>query len=146
MRISTKGEYGVRALFELAQHYGEGPIQSAYIAARQHVPENYLNQLLLTLRNAGLIKSVRGPAGGHMLARPPAEINLGEALVALEGPMQPMDCVNPDFTDCTLLEMCVIRDVWRELKHATEEVLYATSLEELLQSRRQRQEQLMYYI
>lgn len=146
MRISTKGEYGVRALFELAQHYGEGPIQSAQIAARQHVPENYLNQLLLTLRKAGLIKSVRGPSGGHMLARDPAEINLGEAITALEGPIHPMDCVNPDFTDCTLLEMCVIRDVWRELKHATDEVLYSTTLAELLQSRRERQEHLMYYI
>lgn len=146
MRISTKGEYGVRALFELAQHYGEGPVQSSHIAARQHVPETYLNQLLLTLRNAGLIKSIRGPGGGHMLARPPAEINLGEALAALEGPMVLMDCVNPDFTECSLLEMCVIRDVWRELNEATNDVLYSTTLEELLQSRRERQEHLMYYI
>lgn len=146
MRISTKGEYGVRALFELAQHYGEGPVQSSHIAARQHVPETYLNQLLLTLRNAGLIKSIRGPGGGHMLARPPTEINLGEALAALEGPMVLMDCVNPDFTECSLLEMCVIRDVWRELNEATNDVLYSTTLEELLQSRRERQEHLMYYI
>lgn len=146
MRISTKGEYGVRALFELARHYGEGPVPSAQVAASQHIPENYLNQLLLVLRNAGLVKSLRGPSGGHMLARSPAEINLGEALTALEGPLQAMDCVSPDFTDCCLLEVCVIRDVWREVKLATDEVLYSTSLQELLQSRAQRQEHLMYYI
>jgi Rrf2 family cysteine metabolism transcriptional repressor len=146
MRISTKGEYGVRALFDLAQHYGEGPVQSAQIAARQHIPENYLNQLLLTLRKAGLIESMRGPSGGHQLARDPAEINLGEAITALEGPIHPMDCVNPDFTECSLLELCVIRDVWREVKTVTEDVLYSTTLAELLQSRRQREEQLMYYI
>jgi len=61
MKVSTKGDYGVRALVELAHHYGQGPVQSAEIAARQEVPEPYLDQLLTTLRRAGFIRSVRGP-------------------------------------------------------------------------------------
>jgi Rrf2 family protein len=76
MRISSKGEYGLRALFDLAQRYGEGPIQSDDIAARQGIPANYLNQMLILLRRAGLIDSLRGPQGGHMLARSPEQINL----------------------------------------------------------------------
>ncbi|MGB0388577.1 MAG: RrF2 family transcriptional regulator [Ardenticatenaceae bacterium] len=146
MRISTKGEYGVRALFDLAQQEGEGLVQSATIAARQQVPEKYLSQLLLTMRKKGLIHSVRGPQGGHMLARPASKISLGEALTALEGPLVPMECVKPDFTDCCLLDMCVIRDVWCDLKAATDEVLYSTTLADLLNSHMQRKAQAMYYI
>ncbi|MBA3468391.1 MAG: Rrf2 family transcriptional regulator, partial [Herpetosiphonaceae bacterium] len=89
MRLSTKGEYGVRALFDLAQHYGEGLIQSHDIADRQGISENYLNQLLIGLRKAGLIMSVRGPQGGHQLARPPQAISLLDALLVLEGPLLP---------------------------------------------------------
>jgi Rrf2 family transcriptional regulator, cysteine metabolism repressor len=146
MRITTKGEYGIRALFDLAQHEGEGPIPSAGIASRQQIPESYLSQLLLTLRKAGFINSVRGPQGGHMLARPAGEINFGEVLTVLEGPLFPMDCVSPDFTDCCMLDICVIRDVWRDLKAATDDVLYSTTLADLLQSQDQRQSALMYYI
>ncbi len=132
MRITTKSEYGIRALLYLARHYGEGPVPSAIIANRQMIPENYLDQILLTLRRAGLIRSVRGPGGGHMLARAPEQIYLGEAIAALEGPFEPMECVNPDFSDCLLLERCTIRQVWRELKNVTDEVLYSTSLAQLI--------------
>ena len=91
MRISSKGEYGLRALFDLAQRYGEGPVQSHDIHERQGIDENYLNQILILLRKAGLIESVRGPQGGHRLARPPAQITLLEMVTALEGPLLPGD-------------------------------------------------------
>ena len=85
MRISTKGDYGVRALIELSHHYGEGPLQSAEIAARQRIPEPYLDQLLTTLRKAGFIRSVRGPQGGHALIRRPEEVRLSDVIRSLEG-------------------------------------------------------------
>ncbi|MFO7169688.1 MAG: Rrf2 family transcriptional regulator, partial [Chloroflexota bacterium] len=91
MRISSKGEYGLRAMLDLAQRYGEGPVQSRDIHLRQGVDENYLNQILILLRRAGLIESVRGPQGGHRLARPPTQISVLEALIALEGPLLPSD-------------------------------------------------------
>jgi Rrf2 family cysteine metabolism transcriptional repressor len=146
MRITTKGEYGLRALVDLAQHQGQGPIQSAAIAARQQIPENYLSQLLLTMRKAGLIKSIRGPQGGHMLTRAASEVTLGEVIAVLEGPMLPMDCVDPDFTACCLLDACMIRDVWRDLKAATDDVLYSTTLAHLLDSRMRQEAGAMYYI
>ncbi len=71
MRISSRGEYGLRALLDLAQHHGQDLVTSADIASRQQIPEAYLNQLLITLRKAGLVRSVRGPKGGHELAFPP---------------------------------------------------------------------------
>ncbi|HEY6103691.1 MAG TPA: Rrf2 family transcriptional regulator, partial [bacterium] len=76
MKVSTRAEYGLRALIDLATHYGEGPVQSREIAARQGLPEPYLNQLMTSLRRAGLVSSKRGPAGGHSLAKPPEAINL----------------------------------------------------------------------
>ena len=74
MKVSMKGDYGVRALVELAHHYGEGPVQSAVIASRQSIPEPYLDQLLTSLRRAGFIRSVRGPQGGHALIRDPHDL------------------------------------------------------------------------
>ncbi|NOZ06584.1 MAG: Rrf2 family transcriptional regulator [Chloroflexi bacterium] len=131
MKISTKGEYGTRALLELARYYGKGPLQSSQIADRQQIPENYLNQLLIILRRAGLIQSIRGPQGGHQLSRPPAEINLAEALRALEGPTAPRDCVEEGIQDCSLYDICAIRDVWYDVKQATDRVLNAVTLEAL---------------
>jgi Rrf2 family protein len=80
-----KTEYGVRALYELARGEGGRPIQSAEIARRQRVPGPFLDQVLMTLRRAGLIRSVRGPHGGHLLSRPAAEIRLDEVIGCLEG-------------------------------------------------------------
>ena len=85
MRVSMKTEYGVRALCELARSEGGGPVQSAEIARRQRVPGPFLDQVLMTLRRAGLIRSVRGPHGGHLLSRPAAEIRLDEVIGCLEG-------------------------------------------------------------
>src|SRR4030043_2440379 len=92
MRISAKGGVGIRAMLDLAHHYGEGYIQSSDIAERHQIPENYLCQLLITLRKAGLIRSRRGPQGGHMLSRPPEQISMAAVVIALEGPVAPMSC------------------------------------------------------
>ncbi len=85
MKLSSRSAYGIRALIELAQRRGQGPIQSREIAERQQIPDAYLNQLLLALRKAGIVQSVRGPAGGHFLARAPEQITLANVIGALEG-------------------------------------------------------------
>jgi Rrf2 family transcriptional regulator, cysteine metabolism repressor len=134
MKISTKGEYGIRALLELSRRYGEGYIQSADIAAARGVPENYLYQLLITLRKAGIIRSRRGPQGGHMLARPPSAINVAEAIVALEGPLAPLPCVQEEVEhDCPYHEECAMRDVWDRVTDATREILQSTTFEYLVE-------------
>lgn len=86
MRVSSRADYGVRALYDLALRHGQGPVQSRDIALRQEVPEAYLHQVLGTLNRAGLVRSTRGPLGGHVLARNPSDVNLWEILAVLDGP------------------------------------------------------------
>ncbi len=144
MRISSKGDYGLRALFDLALHHGQGPVRSRDIAERQAIDENYLNQLLIQLRRAGLVQSLRGPQGGHLLARGPSEITLLEALQALEGPMVEMaEGIQPSpQSDQT----AILGDVWCGLRSAVEGYLAAHTLEDLAQRKRERDGQSMYYI
>lgn len=85
MKVSTRGEYGLRALLDLAQHYGTGPIPLRQIAERQRISEHYLEQLMGGLRKAGFVVSVRGAHGGYALARTPEEIVIGDVLRVLEG-------------------------------------------------------------
>lgn len=140
MKISTKGEYGIRAMIELARCYGQGYVQSAVIAAARDVPENYLYQLLITLRKAGLIRSRRGPQGGHMLSRPPDRISLAEVVLALEGPLAPVACVQDSIVhDCTFGDTCVVRGVWEKVTDATRRILEDTTFEELVARERERQ-------
>ncbi len=136
MKVSTKGDYGVRALVELAHHYGEGPVQSAEIAARQEIPEPYLDQLLTSLRRAGFIRSVRGPQGGHALINEPREVNLSQVLVALEGSLAAIACVD-DPDACTKEGGCVQREVWERVRDATQEILESVSLADLAEKERQ---------
>ena len=84
MKLSTRGRYGTRLMLELAKQYGKGPISMSDISKNQKIPIKYLEQLIIPLKKAKLITSVRGPKGGHMLAKAPQEINLWEILLRLE--------------------------------------------------------------
>lgn len=143
MRVSTKGDYGLRALIELAHHYGEGPIQSAEIAAHQRIPEPYLDQLLTTLRRAGFIRSVRGPQGGHELIRDPFRIHLTEVMSALEGSLSP-------FTEgehnCPQVDKCAQREVWEEVQQATIQILERHNIGEMAEREREKTTGERYYI
>ncbi|MFO7918055.1 MAG: Rrf2 family transcriptional regulator [Anaerolineae bacterium] len=135
MKISTKGEYGIRAMLELAKRAGEGYVQSAEIAAAREIPENYLYQLLITLRKAGLIRSRRGPHGGHMLARSPDHISLLEVIVALEGPIDPVACIQENVTNaCSFVENCPVRDVWQHATDAMARILKEADFAQLAQA------------
>ena len=132
MKVSTRAEYGIRALMDLAQHYGEGPVQSHDIARRQGLPEPYLNQLLVTLRRAGLVQSKRGPSGGHLLARSPNRMTVGEAFLVLEGSVAPWLCVEEAETACIYAPGCGLRPVWQAVKDATEQVLNRITLADIV--------------
>jgi Rrf2 family protein len=146
MRISSKGEYGLRALLDLAQRYGEGPIQSRDIHQRQGIDENYLNQILILLRKAGLIESLRGPQGGHRLARNPAKITILEALTALEGPLLPADGSSDASAATDPSDREVVREVWCEMRDMLQQHLSNLTLDDLCQRKRARTSAVMYYI
>ena len=132
MRISTKGDYGVRALIELTHHYGEGPIQSAEIAARQGIPEPYLDQLLTTLRKAGFIRSVRGPQGGHALLLPPEEVRLSDVIQALEGSLSPVSHLHDEGHQCR-----AAHEVWHHVEEATKQILDGVTVADLAKRERE---------
>jgi Rrf2 family protein len=145
VKLSMRSDYGARAVIDLARHYNRGPVQSAEIAARQAIPEAYLEQLLTTLRKSGLIRSTRGPHGGHELARPPAEIRFAEVIAALEGPLVPLDCLN-DADACVVSPTCGMREVWQEVMASTQRILEATTIEDLVERQKARESRVMYYI
>ena len=93
MKLSTKGRYGVAAMYELALHYGEGPISLKSIAQKQGISEHYLEQLICTLRNSGYVTSIRGAQGGYILAKDPKGITVGDIIIAMEGPIALVDCL-----------------------------------------------------
>ncbi len=145
MKLTMRGDYGLRAMLDMAAYYGQGLVESADIASRQFIPEQYLDQILVALRKEGLIKSVRGPKGGHMLARPPAQITMAQVMNALEGYVPPMECLpNPDF--CKLSPGCALREVWQKLDVMTQQVLNMTTIEELAQRHKIENTETMYYI
>ena len=146
MRISSKGDYGLRALFDLAQHLGEGPVQSEEIATRQGIPVNYLNQLLIIMRRAGLIESLRGPQGGHMLARSPEAISLLEIFTALEGPLLPTEPSREDLVATVPEDHDLVTEVWTTLRGRIEQILAERTLDDLCQRKRERLGNVMYYI
>lgn len=135
MKVSTRAEYGIRALIDLAHHYGEGLVQSRDIATRQGLPEPYLNQLMVSLRRAGLVASKRGPTGGHILARSPEQISLREAFDVLEGPTAPWWCVEMENPDCVYAPGCGLRPVWQAINSAVEQVLSDLSLADISTAR-----------
>jgi len=133
MLLSTKGDYGVRAMIDLAKHAGEGPVQRAEIARRRQIPESYLDHLLAQLRRAGFIRSVRGPGGGHLLAKPAPEICLLHVLEALEGSLAPLACLeSPDGSEA----ICGQEWVWQEIYDIMRARLAAVSLEDLVEHER----------
>lgn len=131
MRISTRGRYGLRAMFELARCFGEGPLLMSAIAERQGLSRKHLHTLLTSLKSAGLVRSIRGPGGGFVLAKVPSEIRLSEVLHALEGPLALVHCV-PDRRACDRANRCAARNVWQKLSGAIEEVLDGVTLEDLV--------------
>lgn len=132
MRVSTRSDYGLRALIELAGHYGRGPLQSSEIALRRHIPEQYLDQLLTSLRKAGFIRSVRGPAGGHELVRDPATIRVREVIETLEGSLSPVAWLDepPELTDHP--HQCGQREIWERIREATEQILDSYTVADLV--------------
>ncbi len=131
MRIPMKVDYGVRALVDLATHYEEGgpaSVSTAVIARRQQIPEQYLDRILLSLKQAGMVASSRGPHGGHRLSKNPYHVTLNMVMNALsDSPTAPVNCIlEPD--DCNLSAACAQREVWRSVEEAIDGILNNTTI------------------
>src|SRR6516225_8100024 len=138
MKIGSKGDYGLRALIDLAEHYrSRAIIQARDIAEREAIPKDYLALIMIDLRKAGLVESTRGPGGGYRLARPPEEITMGHALRALDGPVTLLDCTTDlGFGECSISLRCRMRNVWIEANRAVMAILDSTTIADLCRPRR----------
>ncbi|GGJ83887.1 HTH-type transcriptional regulator CymR [Lentibacillus kapialis] len=125
MKISTKGRYGLTIMLELARKYGNGPISLKAIAREKELSEHYLEQLASPLRNAGLVKSIRGAYGGYELAKDPRDIKAGDVIRVLEGPISPVEGMEN--------EEPAKQALWMRIRDAVKEVLDTTTLEDLKQ-------------
>jgi len=122
-------------MLDLAQHYKEGPVQIGQIAKRQDISVKYLEQRIIPLKKANYIKSTRGPKGGHMLAKSPKEITIGQIVEVLEGSIDLTVCVG-DTDVCEKSAECLIRDTWREATKAMYGKLNAVSLWKIIKSKK----------
>ncbi|MDP9482623.1 MAG: Rrf2 family transcriptional regulator [Chloroflexota bacterium] len=136
--FSTKGEYGVRLMVQLGRHYGQGPASLAEIAAEEDLPRAYLEQLVMSLRDAGLVVSTRGAHGGYELARQPGEIRMSEVLRALEGPIAPMICATDDPEHAVLCDRssrCTVNLLWVRVRDAIAGALEGMTVADLVPPR-----------
>jgi Rrf2 family cysteine metabolism transcriptional repressor len=129
--ISTKGRYGLRAMFELAKAYGEGPLSIKQIASSQALSEQYLEQIFSRLKSAELVESTRGAGGGYALGAKPEDISVGMILVALEGELAPAGCVGED-ASCENIGLCTTHIIWQRIYDGFNNVVNAISLQDMV--------------
>jgi Rrf2 family transcriptional regulator, cysteine metabolism repressor len=147
MRVSTKFRYGLRAMLDIAQNESKGPVLVRTIADRQNISKKYLDNLLVSLKNSGLLRSVRGAKGGYSLAKSASKITVADIAIALEGPPNLIDCV-VDPSLCPRVTTCPTNEFWREMSEALEHFMEKTTLEYLVQRGVEKQNKAasMYYV
>jgi Rrf2 family protein len=131
--VSTRGEYGMRLMVDLARHWGEGSVSLHAVATREQLPEAYLEQLVASLRKAGLVQGKRGAGGGYTLARDPSDITAGAIVRALEGPIEPQICTaeGEAVVNCVLQPGCATHHVWMTLQSSIAKALDGMTLKDL---------------
>ncbi len=132
MKISTRVRYGARLMVELGLHYGQGPFYLKQIAKLEDISEKYLSQIIIPLKNSGLVKSFRGAKGGYALSRPPDEISMRQIVSVLDGDLDMVKCIK-DASICTRVSACVTRGLWDDMGNAVRNVLDAVTLQSLVE-------------
>ena len=147
MKLSTKGRYGLTLMIDLAINYGAGPVSLKNIAERHDLSDHYLEQLIAPLRNAGLVRSIRGAYGGYVLAKDPDEITSADVIRVLEGPIGPVECIaETNAALCDKYDTCIKKDLWIRLRDSMIDVLEATTIADLAKENEGKQDCYMFYI
>jgi len=135
MKLSKRGEYGLRALQDLAAHYGEAPIPNKELAERNNIPYRFLEQILLILKHGRILQSHKGPQGGYVLSRPPDQITLAEIIRLLDGPLAPIPCVSEtayESCGCPDMNACGLRRVMKQVRDTVAQMMEQTTLADLI--------------
>jgi len=133
MKLTYKGDYALKIILDLSLNYGKALSQIKDISKRQDIPKKFLEQIVLLLKSAKYINTIRGPKGGISLAKAPSEITLGEIVRLIEGPTSPIACVSTTgYSQCDFEKKCVFKHVWQDIKERTNEVLDHTTFEDMV--------------
>jgi Rrf2 family protein len=152
--LSKKAKYGLRAMLYLAREKGRGPILISELAKQERIPKKFLEQILLELKNRGLLQSKMGKGGGYYLNKSPQSISFGQLIRYFDGPLAPVPCVSKNFysrcEECGDEETCAIRLVMKDVRDSIAEILDKTSLKEALErsaaAAKETDSSFMYYI
>lgn len=130
MRITYRGDYALKAVLDLALN--EGRVVTIHeLAKKADIPIKFLEQVLLDLKRGGFVESRRGKIGGYLLARPASRIKLGEVIRFIDGPIEPITCVEKNYSGCTDIYKCVFRAIWAEVALTTSNIIDNVSFEDL---------------
>ena len=132
MKITYKGDYALKAVLDLALHYGNGVVTIHELAKRADLPIKFLEQVLLDLKRGGFVESKRGKIGGYMLAKPPSRIRIGDVVRFIDGPIEPIACVEKGYSGCNDLYKCVFKKIWQEVALATSAIIDTVTFEDMV--------------
>lgn len=131
MKLSTRGRYGINAMFELARSYGGAPMSIKAIAEKQGIPESYLEQLIALLRRDELVTGIRGAQGGYVLSREPENITVGDVLRSLEGDLKLVDCLIEE-ESCDKSCDCPSRIIWKKVSDGLNQIVDSITLKDMI--------------
>lgn len=146
MKITYKGDYALKTILDLALHYGNSPVSIHDLARRADIPAKFLEQILLDLKRGGFVESRRGKAGGYLLARPPSQIKLGEVIRFIDGPIEPVACVDKHYKGCNDVKGCVFRSIWQQIANSTNKIIDNITFENLVKRTKNIISNLIYQI
>jgi len=146
MRITYKGDYALKTILDLALHYGKGVLTIHNMAKRLDIPIKFLEQILLDLKRGGFVESRRGKVGGYFLIKPPSQIKIGEVIRFIDGSIEPIACVDKDYSDCNDIYRCIFRRIWQEVTLATTKVVDSLTFEDLVNRIKVLKDSIIYQI
>jgi len=146
MHITYKGDYALKTILDLATHYGRNPITIHELARRADIPIKFLEQILLDLKRGGFVESRRGKIGGYLLSRHPSKIKLGEVARFIDGPAEPIVCVDKNYKGCSDITRCVFRSIWKKVSEATSKIIDEITFEDLVKKNKGLDSALTYHI
>lgn len=146
MRITYKGDYALKTILDLAINYGKGLVTIHDLAKRADMPIKFLEQVLSDLKRGGFVESRRGKVGGYLLARPPFQVKLGDVIRFMDGPIEPIGCVEKGYSDCNDLYKCTFRKIWQEVSVATSKIIDNITFEDLASQANKQKETVVYQI
>lgn len=146
MKITYKGDYALKTILDLAGHFGNGPVAINDLSRRLDIPTKFLEQILLGLKRAGFVESRRGKIGGYSLAKAPGKITLGGVVRFIDGPIEPIACVDKQYSGCHDAETCVFRGIWSQVSKSSAKIIDSITFEDLLKRSKKNSKTFTYQI